>query len=167
MSVSAQSGRLAQRICGASSLSQAFATAIDRHERISEVGKRQGVLNDRKWVSAAADLQNATYWLRPSRWNAESPTPGIASQIEANRRRREERLTRGAWRPSWGPKRHSGARRYGISESITFDPRRSILNHHSQIILGDEMMSLIAPCPRKAQIPAGFALTMVTPTGGV
>lgn len=118
-------------------------------------------------VSAAAGSQNATYWLRPSRWNAESPTPGIASHTEANRRRREERLTRGAGRPLWGPKPHSDARRDGISESITFAPRRSILNHPSQSIFGGEMMSLIAPCPQKAQISDTFALAMVTPTGEI
>lgn len=33
--------------------------------------------------------------------------------------------------------------------------------------LGDEMMSLIAPCPQKAHIPAAFALTTVTPTGKI
>jgi hypothetical protein len=128
-------------------------------------GPLKAPLGSDNWVSAAADLRIATYWLRPSRWNAESSAPKIASQIEVNRRRREERLTRGAWRPSWGPKRHSGTRRYGISESITFDPRRSASNHHSQIILGDEMMSLIAPGPQKARISTAFVLALVTPTG--
>jgi hypothetical protein len=42
----------------------------DMNER-SKQGKPEEPGSVDYWVSAAADLRIATYWLRPSRWNAE------------------------------------------------------------------------------------------------
>lgn len=72
----------------------------------------------------------------------------LSNALQTNHRS-EKRVTVGAWRPSWDRHNARKARRHDTPESITFDPGRSISNHHRQIILRDEVMSPIAPCPQK------------------